>query len=355
MKDVGILTFHDTSNFGAILQAYATFKAVTSLGYSAEIIDYQNDNIRRREIPIERLRNSQSTKDTAKWVLRDHKEQKKYELLIGFLKNETALSDRNYTKSNFTEARKEYKTMLVGSDMLWCTRYTLSDYSYMLEGIEGCKKVSYATSVGYRWADEEDAAIISMLSSFDRIAVREKDTADYLGSRLRKLIDNVCDPTMLIGSSEWETLITSKIKTNEILIYMDDSDKHCENTADIIAKKSGMIVRKVGFQIWPFKNKSVVELYTIQAFLSAIYNASMIITASYHGLLFAIYFHIPFIYFNKDSSRMSTLADRLGIGYRDGNKYNVAEMKDIDWNEIDKNVENFRLESMSVLKGMLSE
>ena len=44
----GIITFHDTTNYGANLQAYSLFKAIKSLGYDCEIINYQCENIIRR-------------------------------------------------------------------------------------------------------------------------------------------------------------------------------------------------------------------------------------------------------------------------------------------------------------------
>lgn len=39
---VGILTFHNAINFGAILQTYATCELVKSLGHEVEVIDYHN-------------------------------------------------------------------------------------------------------------------------------------------------------------------------------------------------------------------------------------------------------------------------------------------------------------------------
>lgn len=355
MKDIGILTFHDTSNFGAVLQAYATYKTINHLGYSCEIINYQNENIRKRENPEERHKDSKGLRDRFKWVLRDYKEIRKYDQLISFLKSDTEISRGIFDKSNFQEVSEKYKGILVGSDMLWCTRYTCSDYSYMLEGIQGIKKYSYATSVGHMWEDEEEDRILDLLSDFNCLAVREIDVAEYLTMKLGKDVHNVCDPTMLITQNEWKKMVLNRTKYDRVLIYMDDHEHNCFKAARVLTQKYDINVQTVGFRVWPLKKTGIIELYSIQDFLTAIYNSRMVVTASYHGLLFAIYFHIPFVYYNKDCSRMSTLADRIGIGYRDGNKYNISEMKEIDWEKIDKNIENFRKTSMDVLKGMISE
>ena len=49
---IGIITFHDTTNYGANLQAYSLFKAIKNLGYDCEIINYQCENIIKRELPF---------------------------------------------------------------------------------------------------------------------------------------------------------------------------------------------------------------------------------------------------------------------------------------------------------------
>lgn len=48
---VGILTYHDTKNFGSWLQAYALQKKCEDIGCDVEIIDYQCPEIKRRECP----------------------------------------------------------------------------------------------------------------------------------------------------------------------------------------------------------------------------------------------------------------------------------------------------------------
>ena len=48
-NNIGILTFHDTTNFGSALQSYALCKAIRDLGGEAEIVDYQCSAIVKRE------------------------------------------------------------------------------------------------------------------------------------------------------------------------------------------------------------------------------------------------------------------------------------------------------------------
>lgn len=40
MKKIGLITIHDTLNYGSLLQTYALYKAIESLGVEIELIDY---------------------------------------------------------------------------------------------------------------------------------------------------------------------------------------------------------------------------------------------------------------------------------------------------------------------------
>lgn len=48
---IGILTFHDTTNFGSLLQTYGLYKSITNFGYDCDVIDYECPEITKREIP----------------------------------------------------------------------------------------------------------------------------------------------------------------------------------------------------------------------------------------------------------------------------------------------------------------
>ena len=46
-KKIGILTFHNAHNYGAVLQAYALKTKLNRMGYKAKILNYQNPYIAR--------------------------------------------------------------------------------------------------------------------------------------------------------------------------------------------------------------------------------------------------------------------------------------------------------------------
>lgn len=50
---IGILTYHKTSNFGSVLQAYSLYRKVADLGYDCEIINYINDAVEKEKRPLD--------------------------------------------------------------------------------------------------------------------------------------------------------------------------------------------------------------------------------------------------------------------------------------------------------------
>ena len=52
MKKVGIITFHQAINYGAVLQAYALKEVCDELGYEAHIVNYADSDVVEKPEPI---------------------------------------------------------------------------------------------------------------------------------------------------------------------------------------------------------------------------------------------------------------------------------------------------------------
>lgn len=355
---VGILTFHDTTNFGAVLQAVATYKVIAEMGYDTEIIDYHCQSIDAREVPGTKYDIGKGNlKGFISYILNNKKYLTKHKNLMSFLNNEAKISKKKYGREDISIADSDYDIFVAGSDMLWCTKFTGSDYTYMLDFVNGGKrKNAFATSVGYDWDESEVEKISKLLKSFHMIAVREANTARRLTELLNRKIYHVCDPTMLVAPEQWRKFIeTGESHNTYCLIYMDDLQGNCEKAAKEYASKHRMKIYYCGL-----KNirtilcgKNIIHADKVSDFLGVIAGSEMLFTASYHGMLFAIYFHIPFVYFNKDSYRLEGVADKLGLKARDGNKYHVNEMDEINWEKVDEKRTEFAGYSKDILRQIL--
>lgn len=350
---VGVLTFHNTNNFGAVLQTVALCRAIKEGGCDCEVINYNCQGILVRESP-EYLFTGKSVKTFISKMLKKPKLVRRYNSLRKYLYDNVSVSDI-VGKEDLPEFAKKYDIIIVGSDMLWNLSYTCGDYTFFLDFIKdnSVKRVAFATSAGQKWDETERKEIQKYLKNFNRISVREKELAKDVGDVLGKRIECVSDPTMLVDVSGWknEAVKFMPKEKNYCLIYMDDAESNCYKAAMDYLACNEKIDCVIEFAFHPVlhkkKNIRYIEVYTIEQFLSYIYNAKMIFTASYHGMLFAIYFHIPFGYANKDQHRLENIADILGL--KQCNIVNNRVLPQIEWDRVDKLRENFRDRSLDEL------
>ena len=334
---IGLLTYHDTTNYGATLQCYSLAKAVIEMGYECEIINYQCEMIIRRELPHIILNGT--LRNFIGSIMRFPKRWIKHRNLQNFLQKDLHLSKR-YDKSSINQSVEKYDFFLVGSDILWSLDINGYDYTYFLDFLsDDSKKLSYATSSGEAWKIEDVDKVSKFLSKFKRISVRERETVDFLAQYINKDVSVVCDPTMLLPCDFWLSFIKNKNKKeNYILVYLPN--KKCEADAIVFAKSHNLPVKKL--HAWS----------KMEEFFSAIYHAAYIFTGSYHGLLFSLYFHTNFFYYNfQDKYRMEFLETKFHISpFSALEKETIEDITSLDWDKIDLEMKNFRNESLEYLR-----
>ncbi len=349
MDKTGIITFHETTNFGSLLQTFGLYKAIENLGYECEVIDYKCESIQRRELPT-LFRIPKSIKDFAKMLLIDTKAWKKLNALNHFLYDHMILS-QSYVRSSIYQAEKDYSRIIVGSDIVWGLDITNNDTTYFLDFVKNDKKkFAFSSSIGDPWSAQEKDIVKPFLSSFNKIAVREDESADWVEELTATRPEVVCDPTMLLTKDEWLKNASRRFKDKKyIIVYFDTPKRHCIELAKRIGKEKGLPVYFINYGV-PIKGVKNLSIYKLEDFLSALANASYVITASYHGLLFSTYFGREVWYFNRaHKSRMATLARRLGIENRDGEYFELNKGTQIDYGHVTASIDIFRRQSMDVL------
>lgn len=145
-KKIGILAFHWSDNYGAVLQAYALQSFIQSYGYKCEIIDY----LPPRKNFLHRLISRSIKKQIEKFSL--YIKHLKFE---AFRNNFLSLSVNSFFSSNALNKRlqSEYFCVIVGSDQVWNPTFksATKDFFkvYMLDFPGSIKKISYAPSIGH--------------------------------------------------------------------------------------------------------------------------------------------------------------------------------------------------------------
>ena len=347
----GLLTYHHTKNYGSWLQTYALYEKMKELGGDVEVIDYRCPAIERREKP-ENFYFRCNIKAMIKDFVYIRPLRMRYRRFERFSERYLNLSKKVYTPETICQANSEYDTFLIGSDIVWGTHINEGDLTYFLNFAEEAKrKYAYAASIGEKWKDEECTEISRLLQRFDSIAVREKQSAEWIKEVCNLEVDTVCDPTMLLTKQEWENFCGGRrIKEKYILVYFMDRDGVIIRDAITLGKKLNLPVYFIGFTN---KMKGVKSLMIRDPaeFVSVIKNAEVVFCGSYHGMLFSLYMNTPFYYYYKhSSSRMEHIASLLKIEDRFGPSNSFEIPLKMDFQEINCKIERLRKAGIEKLK-----
>lgn len=341
----GILTFHNIPNIGALLQAYSLCKAVRSFGADCEIIDYKCDKIEERELIYKRRPNI--LKDL---ILRAfwHKTKKKIKLCQAYMRSKHVYSEKTYNASNINQANKEYDCFISGSDMIWNLEITGHDFNFLLSFADNEKnKFSYGSSIGDKWNSKDIDKVKCLLSRYNALSAREKDTCNNIESMGLKC-KHVIDPTMLIRTEDWVTEAIEPKYKGYVLLYF--TSKEIIKSARKYAKKHRLKIVHITTEV---SRPGIISVSpnTPPEWIGLFLKADAIFTNSYHGLLFSLYFKKP-VWTANYGNRITSLLETLNITHRLLKK-DLTLQSSIDYNDITKKIELLRQDSLNYLKNAL--
>lgn len=385
MKKVGIITIVNVNNYGAELQAFATFRKLQLMGYNAEIINYlYYKDWRYIDSKMSRSFNSMSIKGKiiyfAKYRVASFVLNKILPLICKDVKQRIA--NFNSFHQHNTRFSKLYKSMkdlytdtpiydvyMVGSDQVWNPNASSSIEPYFLTfAPHSALTVSYASSFGVSKIENNSIAnrIKLGLSSIKTISVRESSGVNLVKELTGRTAQLVCDPTLLLNKSEWTMFMkpVSNMPQRYVLIYQLSESDAIVKLATRIGKQEQIPVYRICKRAFKVKkDKGVVNILNAgpSEFLSLITNASFIITNSFHVTAFSINFDVPFYTVvsakKKNNNRMESLLDYVGLGKRivkDDVDITNLPIVGYDVNATQLKLKSFRLESEKFLEDALA-
>lgn len=352
---IGLITFHRSTNFGSCLQAFALYKKIEMMGYQCEIIDYRCPAIEERENLMTPRISLFNPKTVYRRVFVWPTLKKKSDNLEKFLENHAKIG-KEYYPNTISLVNENYGKFLVGSDIVWGRDITNNDYTYFLDFVlDGHKKYAFSSSVGDYSIRGDEEKIGEMLKSFSRIAVREKEAVQWVNNLSGKEAEWVCDPTMLLTAEEWiEFIPPTKFHDNYVLVYFDSPDHKCLKDAIKYGKEHNKKVFHIDYYRKQMSDVIQKKPTTLNEFLGLIKNANRIFTASYHGMLFSIYFEKQFVFYTRaHKSRVLSLAEKLGILEQCGDANDTVSH--LNYKKVTDKVINFRNQSIKSLMEILSD
>lgn len=345
---IGVLTFHNIPNIGALLQAYSLCVALRKKGVECELIDYTCPNIRRRE--LESPRTGNKLKDILIRFLIWPKTKKKIKACQQFMFERKLYSNRQYQRSSLKETEMDYDAFITGSDMVWNLSLTDHDWSYFCDFISDSKKAySYGSSIGDVWENNDLERIVTLLSRYRMIRVRETDTCSTLNA-LGIDAELVSDPTMLLSVQEWESIAKLPKEKDYVLVYFPTEKNMRE--ARKYASECGKEIFVLNWGM-PIKGYRNIAPLSPDEWIGFFINASAIFTGSYHGLLFSLYFEKP-VWTDNESNRVSSLLSKFKIE-RCLIKDNSNIIFNIDYHKVSKDIDIFRSVSLHYLDQIIED
>ena len=240
---IGIITFHNAYNYGAVLQCYALQEFLLQQGYDVQVIDYRNKYLLScyKVWDVHRIVSKNPIiflKKSIKECLFLKHRKRRGNKFDNFINNKLRLS--NFTKENL----RLFDLIIIGSDQVWNVHLTNGfDPVYWgnFEIKENGHIISYAASIEEYWDLSHNEKAISLLNKFSSISVREYKTAMFLHSLLNRHIYEVVDPTLLVNAGFWNTIaVKPKIKQKYLLLYQVRNSKITEKYARRKAKELGL-------------------------------------------------------------------------------------------------------------------
>jgi len=294
---LGILTFHWADNYGAVLQAWALQRYLTTQGVDCEIVDY-------RPHPSPRGLRAWVAKRPGAWLAKLEYQYKR-RLFESFRRRHLRLSSRRF--SSWPELRpsgQSYDTWITGSDQVWNPRWLEQREgmaeAYFLAFPDNMRRISYAASFGHGSVEtipsEWRGRICQWLRRFDLISVRETSGVELvrqLGGR--DDVHVVADPTLLHDREMYDHLATPVPTRGDYLFgyILHHQDPMIQPLVRRIANQMAWrpILCNTRDSSWrlPYRLPSVGE------WLGLIRGARLVITNSFHCVAMCLLFRVPFL------------------------------------------------------------
>lgn len=390
MKKIGIVSCYFIHSYGSMLQAYATQKALSNLGFENETINVSGflPELRKKQYGYI-LKSGISSDIFRSRIKRGIALVRKKFLKTEYEKN-VAVRDRRFDEfyNKFINLSRGggtleelsarcpdcYSSILLGSDQLWLPQNIIADY-YTLSFAHEVNKVTYATSFGVSSLPDDIVEMSrNFLNKIESISVREQTGQKIVKELTGRDVPVLCDPTLLLSADDWMEIQKQEPIVNEpyIFCYYFGESSHERAQAQALARLSGckiVCIPHLNYHIKGDDEYADIKLYDVgpEDWVNLVRNAKYICTDSYHGTVFSIIYKKDFFIFREGekpdpmktystSSRFDNLLntfslnDRVLYGTVDFDKYLGVH---IDYSNAEEKLKGLRQQAFDYLTANL--
>lgn len=200
---------------------------------------------------------------------------------------------------------------------------------------------------------EELETLISKLSNFKSVGIREPDMLNYIRDHLDVPVQRVLDPTLLFTGSDYDC-ITADAQYDEpyLLLYSRRYNPAMEQYAEDVAKQLDCKVVEISLRAVN-KDRGHIMRYDsgVEEYLSLVKHARYMVTNSYHGLIFAAQMHTPFTIFSREQAdtKIDALLEWIGLSDRKVVSLDESIELDMSFEDMEKRLVTLRADSLAYL------
>ncbi|WP_455664435.1 polysaccharide pyruvyl transferase family protein [Phocaeicola sp.] len=360
--NIALLNLPFDSNYGGNLQRYALVTVLQQRGHHVSHIYLVNEY----RLPWWKMPFSYSKRLIKKILLKQDvlifEEQyrmrcnaEKYKNSLRFYEQYIPHTEKIISSKQLKEqcTKWDFDVYMVGSDQVW--RKRMAHYwglrNYFLEFVpKNVKRIAYAVSLGTddeRFAEKEKRHFGELYSKFQAVSVREYSALDLFKQNgwLKPVPQWTLDPTLLLTVDDYIYLmdkagIVRDLSMEFIFCYVLDMNDTVQKYIDRKTHEFGLSSIVVGL--------SDTSTVSIEQWLTYISTASLIITDSYHGVVFSILFNRPFVFIGnsfRGNARVNSLFKMLNI--------KDVDTTNLNWQKVNERIEQWKEGSFSFLDNVL--
>ena len=363
----GLLTFYHLHHYGAILQAAATQRALETLGWECETIDYFVNQDTRIFRPAASPSLAASDAYNA---LHYPAVRRRWQRFEDFSRSFLRLTDRRYeSREELRRAELPYDLLVSGSDQIWNpTIFPDRRFDPVFFGaFSPLRKIAYAPSFGVaRLPEGMEEELKGYLEGFSHLSVREVSGREIVREASGREAAVVLDPTLLLTAAEWSALAADPaLREKEyILCYGISRSGALEPYIRRLAEETGLpVVQLCGTRRKLHPKARMISDAGPAEFLGLFQRAAYVCTNSFHGTVFSVLFQRPFFTAvapaelqEPERSRTFSLLSRLGLTERVVGKGDAAALSDVpDWAGAGERLSAARAGAMAYLKAALAD
>jgi hypothetical protein len=318
---VGILTLHYGANYGGVLQAAALQETVSELGHKAEVLDYVPAGFR----PL-RLWRGWGLGNPSRQRMVNRALQVRYRGAImrafdRFRRERLCLSKRARTESELAGFINDYEVILVGSDQVWNLDRKGPYWLPRSLGFRGRRATYAACSVTDYLRHPPSAEKIRNIQEFDFITVRDEHTQALVRQAAGVHSHLVCDPVML-REPAWPIKLPLRPRRDILFYGLGEADTQLVQRIKCMYSDHapGAQVKAIVSVVFNPKRCEFADSVSYTTgplhWCEAIGSAGLVVTDSFHAVLFCIKYRTPFLIRvteGERSGRIKSLAARFGL------------------------------------------